>query len=261
MTLRARATELEPTTSPGQAFRTLLAAPGERLHRLSPNGESVRPPYQVTVLRTASATCVRRGVGLRDADDQGRRPAHAARDVTRQTGRGAADRASARRRRRDASPASLRLRDRRSLRARALAHDRQLGRGEGAFACSPTSARRRGRRAHARFSVRLDTKGDDELARLGAAFNEMLEGSTVRSPRSGGWSPTRRTSSARRSRASARTRSSSSADACERRSRTPSRARSSTRWTSSTASSPTSSSLRSTARRLRGSRTCGWTSS
>ena len=51
VTLRGRATELEPTALAGtQAFRTLLAAPGERLQLLTPNGESVRPPYQVTVL-------------------------------------------------------------------------------------------------------------------------------------------------------------------------------------------------------------------
>jgi two-component system sensor histidine kinase MprB len=176
VTLRTRATELAPTAVAGrQAFRSVIAAPGELVQLLTTNG-AVRPPYQVTVLpngererRIASGS----GSATQTIDVAGRRmrlvTSHVAQGEALQIARPLADD--------DATLRRLRF-GFAIVAACALLLALMIGSWVAEKALSPVRRLTRAAEDVARtrdLSVRLDTKGNDEVARLGAAFNEMLE--------------------------------------------------------------------------------------
>ncbi len=177
VTLRTRATELTPTAVAGtQEFRTVLAAPGELVQLLTPNGESIRPPYQVTVLPNGErqrAIAAGSGSATQTIEVGGRRM----RLVTSHVGSGEALQVA--RPLADDDATLRRLRYGFAIVAVcALVLSLMIGSWVAEKALSPVRRLTRAAEDVARtrdLSVRLDAKGDDEIARLGAAFNEMLE--------------------------------------------------------------------------------------
>jgi two-component system, OmpR family, sensor histidine kinase MprB len=177
VTLQTRVTELSPTAAAGrQAFRGVLAAPGELVQMLNANGRSVRPPYQVTVLPNGpQQRAIARGAGseTETINVAGRRM----RLVTSHVGSGEALQIA--RPLADDDETLRRLRYGFAIVAVcALVLSVLIGSWVAEKALSPVRRLTRAAEDVARtrdLSVRLDTKGDDEVARLGAAFNEMLE--------------------------------------------------------------------------------------
>jgi two-component system sensor histidine kinase MprB len=177
VSLRARVTELGPTAVAGrQEFRSVIAAPGELVQLLTPNGGSIRPPYQVTVLphgRRQRAIAAGSGSITQTVDIAGRRmrlvTAHVAPGEALQIARPLADD--------DATLRRLRY-GFLIVAASALVLSILIGSWVAEKALSPVRRLTRAAEDVARtrdLSVRLDDEGDDEIARLGAAFNEMLE--------------------------------------------------------------------------------------
>ena len=176
VTLRDRATELAPTVEAGRAsFREIIVAPGEYVQMLSANGQSVRPPYQVTRLPSGRAErAIAAGSGsLTETTTIG---GERARVFTTHVGRGVALQVTRPLADDDATLSRLRL-----ILAivavcavllavliggwiaeRALAPVRRLTK------TAEEVARTRD------LSIRLDEDGHDEVSRLGAAFNQML---------------------------------------------------------------------------------------
>jgi two-component system sensor histidine kinase MprB len=175
-TLRARVEEFKPTALAGQqAFRSLVAAPGELIQTLSANGNSVRPPYQLTVLPTGArerAVAAHGGSVTETVDALGRRmrlvTMQIAPNEALQVARPLADD--------DATLRRLRW-GFLIIAAGALAIAVLLGGWIAEKALAPVKRLTRAAEEVTRtrdLSVRLDVEGSDEVARLGAAFNEML---------------------------------------------------------------------------------------
>jgi two-component system, OmpR family, sensor histidine kinase MprB len=177
VTLRTRVTELAPTALAGpQAFRGVIAAPGELVQLLTADGRSIRPPYQVTVLPNGQQQrAIAGGTGseTNTITVAGRRM----RLVTSRVGSGEALQIA--RPLADDDETLRRLRYGFAIVAVcALVLSVLIGSWVAEKALSPVRRLTRAAEDVARtrdLSVRLDTKGDDEVARLGAAFNEMLE--------------------------------------------------------------------------------------
>jgi two-component system sensor histidine kinase MprB len=177
VTLRARVTELSPTAVLGkQEFRSVIAAPGERVQLLTATGDSIRPPYQVTVLPNGEqerAIAAGSGSATRTVVVGGRRM----RLVTSQIGAGEALQIARPLADDDATLRRLRY-GFLIVAASALVLSILIGSWVAEKALSPVRRLTRAAEDVARtrdLSVRLDDEGDDEIARLGAAFNEMLE--------------------------------------------------------------------------------------
>jgi two-component system sensor histidine kinase MprB len=177
VTLRTRATELSPSAVAGrQEFRSVIAAPGELVQLLSANGRSIRPPYQVTVLPDAGrerAIAAGSGSATQTIDVAGRRmrlvTSHVGADEALQIARPLADD--------DATLRRLRY-GFLIVAGCALVLSILIGSWVAEKALSPVRRLTRAAEDVTRtrdLSVRLDDEGDDEVARLGAAFNEMLE--------------------------------------------------------------------------------------
>jgi len=177
VTLRTRVTELSPTAVAGtQEFRSVIAAPGELVQLLTANGESIRPPYQVTVLPNRErehAIAAGSGSATQTIDIGGRRM----RLVTSHIGSGEALQIA--RPLADDDATLRRLRYGFAIVAVcALVLSILIGSWVAEKALSPVRRLTRAAEDVARtrdLSVRLETRGDDEVARLGAAFNQMLE--------------------------------------------------------------------------------------
>jgi two-component system sensor histidine kinase MprB len=174
--LRTRATELTPTAVAGtQEFRTVLVAPDELVQLLTPNGRSIRPPYQVTVLPNGErqrAIAEGSGSATQTIEVGGRRM----RLVTSHIGSGEALQVARPLADDDATLRRLRY-GFAIVAACALVLSLMIGSWVAEKALSPVRRLTRAAEDVARtrdLSVRLDAKGDDEIARLGAAFNEML---------------------------------------------------------------------------------------
>jgi len=177
VTLRTRVTELSPTAVAGtQEFRSVIAAPGELVQLLTANRGSVRPPYQVTVLPNGArerAIASRSGSATRTIEIGGRRM----RLVTSHIGSGEALQIARPLADDDATLRRLRY-GFLIVAASALVLSILIGSWVAEKALSPVRRLTRAAEDVARtrdLSVRLDDEGDDEIARLGAAFNEMLE--------------------------------------------------------------------------------------
>lgn len=177
VTLRTRVTELSPTAAAGtQEFRSVIAAPGELVQLLTAKGGSIRPPYQVTVLPGAArdrAIASGSGSATRTIDIGGRRM----RLVTSHIGSGEALQIARPLADDDATLRRLRY-GFLIVAASALVLSILIGSWVAEKALSPVRRLTRAAEDVARtrdLSVRLDDEGDDEVARLGAAFNEMLE--------------------------------------------------------------------------------------
>jgi two-component system, OmpR family, sensor histidine kinase MprB len=177
VTLRARVAELTPTAAAGtREFRSVIAAPGELVQLLRPNGRSIRPPYQVTVLPNGErerAVVARSGSATRTIDLGGRRmrlvTSHVGLKEALQIARPLADD--------DATLRRLRY-GFLIVAGSALVLSILIGSWVAEKALSPVRRLTRAAEDVARtrdLSVRLDGEGEDEVARLGAAFNEMLE--------------------------------------------------------------------------------------
>ena len=154
----------------------MIAAPGELVQLLTANGESIRPPYQVTVLPNGErqrAIAAGSGSATQTIDVGGRRM----RLVTSHVGSGEALQIA--RPLADDDATLRRLRYGFAIVAVcALVLSLMIGSWVAEKALSPVRRLTRAAEDVARtrdLSVRLDAKGDDEIARLGAAFNEMLE--------------------------------------------------------------------------------------
>ena len=177
VTLRTRVTELSPTAVAGtQEFRSVIAAPGELVQLLTASGTTIRPPYQVTVLpngERARAIAAGSGSATQTIGVGGRRM----RLVTSHIGSGEALQIARPLADDDATLRRLRY-GFLIVAACALVLSILIGSWVAEKALSPVRRLTRAAEDVARtrdLSVRLDTKGDDEIARLGAAFNEMLE--------------------------------------------------------------------------------------
>ena len=241
VTLRTRVTELSPTAVAGrQEFRSVIAAPGELVQLLAAGGGSVRPPYQVTVLPNGErerAIAARSGSATQTVDVGGRRM----RLVTSHVGSGEALQIARPLADDDATLRRLRY-GFAIVAACALVLSILIGSWVAEKALWPVRRLTRAAEDVARtrdLSVRLDDEGDDEVARLGAAFNEMLEAldRSLTAQR-------RLVADASHEFRTPLTSIRANAELLERgrvreADRTPSRAPSSTRWTSSTGSSPT----------------------
>ena len=177
LTLRGRVAELTPTAVAGrEEFRGVIAAPGELVQTVTARGRTVRPPYQVTVLPTGPdelAFTTRRGSTIDTIEVGGRRmrlvTSHIAPGEALQVARPLADDDATLRRLGYGFAISA---------VCALALAILLGGWIARTALSPIRRLTRAAEEVARtrdLSVRLDVEGDDEVARLGAAFNEMLE--------------------------------------------------------------------------------------
>jgi two-component system sensor histidine kinase MprB len=177
LTLRGRVSELTPTAAQGRAaFRSVLSAPGELVQTVSADGQTVRPPYQVTVLPSGPrerALAAHRGSVTETIEVGGRRmrlvTSHIAPGEALQIARPLGDDDSTLRRLGYGFAIGA---------VCALALAILLGGWIARTALSPIRRLTRAAEEVARtrdLSVRLDVEGDDEVARLGAAFNEMLE--------------------------------------------------------------------------------------
>jgi two-component system sensor histidine kinase MprB len=177
LTLRARALELAPTARAGrQQFRDVIAAPGELVQLLGSDGSTVRPPYQVTVLPSGGRErSLATGTGSKTdtITVAGRRMRlvtyHAGSNEALQIARPLADD--------DATLRRLRY-GFAIVAVSALVLSILIGSWVAEKALLPVRRLTRAAEDVARtrdLSVRLETKGDDEVARLGAAFNQMLE--------------------------------------------------------------------------------------
>jgi two-component system sensor histidine kinase MprB len=176
VTLRDRASELTPSVLAGRAaFRTVVAAPGEFVQTLSANGSSLRPPYQVTELphgrleRTIAATSGSRAATVTIGGARMRvLTTHVAPGKALQIARPLADD--------DATLSRLRL-VLALLAISAVLVAVLLGGWIAKKVLAPMERLTQTAEDVARtrdLSVRLDEGGHDEVARLGAAFNEML---------------------------------------------------------------------------------------
>jgi len=177
VTLSTRATELAPTAAAGpQAFRDVIAAPDELVQLLRVNGGTVRPKYQVTTLPSGGLerSIARRGGSRTETITVADRRM---RLVTSNVGSGVALQIA--RPLADDDATLRRLRYGFAIVAVcALVLSILIGSWVAEKALSPVRRLTRAAEDVARtrdLSVRLETKGDDEVARLGAAFNEMLE--------------------------------------------------------------------------------------
>lgn len=176
-TLNARIAELRPTAVAGsQAFRSVVAAPGELVQTLSAAGSTTRPPYQLTVLPTGTrerAIAAGSGTSVTETIQVGDRrmrlvTAHIAPGQALQVARPLADD--------DATLRHLRY-GFAIVAVCALAIAILLGSWIAEKALAPIRRLTGAAEDVARtrdLSVRLDVEGRDEVARLGAAFNEML---------------------------------------------------------------------------------------
>ena len=176
LTLQDRATELTPTALAGsQAFRSVVAAPGELVQALPAEGVSVRPPYQLTQLprgereRAIAATS---GSRTETVTIRGERmrvlTAHVGGNQALQIARPLADD--------DATLSRLRL-VLAIVAVSAVLLSILLGGWIAEKALAPVRRLTRTAEDVARtrdLSVRLDEDGHDEVSRLGAAFNQML---------------------------------------------------------------------------------------
>ncbi|HEX7310880.1 MAG TPA: HAMP domain-containing sensor histidine kinase [Gaiellaceae bacterium] len=176
VTLRGRAAELAPTVAAGStSFRGIIAAPGEYVQMLSADGASVRPPYQVTELPIGRAErAIAAGSGsLTETETLGGArtrvlTTHVAPGVALQVTRPLADD--------DATLTRLRL-ILAIVAVCAVLLSVLLGGWIAEKALAPVRRLTKTAEEVARtrdLSVRLDEDGHDEVARLGAAFNEML---------------------------------------------------------------------------------------
>jgi two-component system sensor histidine kinase MprB len=177
VTLRTRVTELSPTAVAGrQEFRSVIAAPGELVQLLTASGTSIRPPYQVTVLPNGAperSIAAGSGSAAQTIDVGGRRM----RLVTSHIGSGEALQIARPLADDDATLRRLRY-GFLIVAVCALVLSILIGSWVAEKALSPVRRLTRAAEDVARtrdLSVRLDANGDDEIARLGAAFNEMLE--------------------------------------------------------------------------------------
>jgi two-component system, OmpR family, sensor histidine kinase MprB len=176
LTLRDRSAELAPTVRAGKStFRAVIAAPGELVQTISTDGPTVRPPYQVRELPTGTREreLTRRvGTLAETISIQGERlrllTAHVAPGQAVQVARPLADD--------DATLKRLRL-VLAILAVSAVLLSILLGGWIAEKALAPVRRLTKAAEEVARtrdLSVRLDETGNDEVARLGAAFNEML---------------------------------------------------------------------------------------
>jgi two-component system, OmpR family, sensor histidine kinase MprB len=175
-TLTARVAELKPTAVAGpQAFRSVVAAPGELVQTLSATGSTTRPPYQLTVLPTGTRERnVAAGAGsVTETIQVGYRrmrlvTSHISPGQALQVARPLADD--------DATLRHLRY-GFAIVAVCALAIAILLGSWIAEKALAPIRRLTGAAEDVARtrdLSVRIDVDGTDEVARLGAAFNEML---------------------------------------------------------------------------------------
>jgi two-component system sensor histidine kinase MprB len=176
VTLRGRAGELAPTALAGRStFRTVVAAPGEFVQTLSANGQSVRPPYQVTELPSGPrerAIAARSGTRSETITIGGTR----ARLLTTHVGPGLALQVTRPLADDDATLRRLRL-ILAIVAVCAVLLSILLGGWIAEKALAPVRRLTRTAEDVAQtrdLSVRLDEEGSDEVSRLGAAFNEML---------------------------------------------------------------------------------------
>ena len=175
-TLNARVQELKPTALAGtQAFRGVVAAPGELVQTLSAGGRTTRPPYQLTVLPAGSrerAVAAGRGPVTETIEVGYRRM----RLVTSQYAPGRALQVARPLADDDATLRHLRY-GFAIVAVCALAIAILLGSWIAEKALAPIRRLTGAAEDVARtrdLSVRIDVEGSDEVARLGAAFNEML---------------------------------------------------------------------------------------
>jgi len=176
ITLRDRAAELAPTAVAGPTrFRSIVAAPGELVQTISADGQTVRPPYQVTELphgpreraiaarmRAFDQTVTINGARMRVLTT------HVAAGTALQVARPLADD--------DATLRRLRL-FLAIVAVCAVLLSVAVGGWIAEMALAPVRRLTRTAEDVARtrdLSVRLDAEGRDEVARLGASFNEML---------------------------------------------------------------------------------------
>ena len=176
VTLRGRAAELAPTVEAGRAsFRGIIAAPGEYVQMLSADGQSVRPPYQVTQLPSGRAErAIATGSGsLTETETVG---GARTRVLTTHVGPGVALQVTRPLADDDATLSRLRL-ILAIVAVCAVLLSVLLGGWIAEKALAPVRRLTKTAEEVARtrdLSVRLDEDGHDEVSRLGAAFNEML---------------------------------------------------------------------------------------
>ncbi len=176
VTLHGRAAELAPTVEAGRAsFRGIIAAPGEYVQMLSADGQSVRPPYQVTQLPSGRAErAIATGSGsLTETETVG---GARTRVLTTHVGPGVALQVTRPLADDDATLSRLRL-ILAIVAVCAVLLSVLLGGWIAEKALAPVRRLTKTAEEVARtrdLSVRLDEDGHDEVSRLGAAFNEML---------------------------------------------------------------------------------------
>jgi two-component system sensor histidine kinase MprB len=176
VTLRSRAAELAPTVAAGRtSFRGIIAAPGEYVQMLSADGQSVRPPYQVTQLPSGRAErAIATGSGsLTETETVG---GARTRVLTTHVGPGVALQVTRPLADDDATLSRLRL-ILAIVAVCAVLLSVLLGGWIAEKALAPVRRLTKTAEEVARtrdLSVRLDEDGHDEVSRLGAAFNEML---------------------------------------------------------------------------------------